>query len=281
MKISGIMPDKLTKGNKMETLKEIVTNYVRENNINLEREYYLDYRDEVGTPTITKMMKSEDVMEPLYENYENFDWDCDVYFETEISEILEICETKLPDDNITEWEVYTELQELGAMVSIPYDELMRNTPCRVVLRHKTLNIDMGDVEEPPAELLELFGMTRDAWKNSTDTQPKKAILEEFENLMYDSAELVFCTHMHLSDLVDLKLTQQENPEKIITFYELNGGFVNFYNGSGSILDLVDGYIKITTKLGEWDIDIDASYHYGINSIYGISSNFWEQGSISY
>ncbi|MCK9471683.1 MAG: hypothetical protein M0Q88_08025 [Bacilli bacterium] len=242
-----------------------------------------DYRDEFDEGTIKKIVKSKHPKE-TFQNlfYEgDFDyWEWESLFKLLKDNLEEYEELK---DEITEWlneNVYfnppfTHYKNQNVLVNILVDTGDGNYDytCNNLMNfYKDKEIYK---ESSILWLIKQQGYTKrdllNVIKNKHDKNDKflNSISDELLNSCSHMNALVFSVKMSLGELINYL----EHPTDIILDKGTSCGLVDFWNGSGSLLDIsLKKDVVISKEYA--NVSIDGGHGYSISEIYGILSSYW-------
>lgn len=159
-------------------------------------------------------------------------------------------------------------------------------------------------EEKPAfqEILEeKYGLTLDVlasqektneWKEKN--QPfTKGLISELENASkYDANTLIFLANMPLGDIIALDIIRDESfnktkldlsliKENKLNIQEASGGFYDYLNGAGSVIDIEFKNIEVPLTLIKPIVqDVMNTGYYEANQCYGFTGTIYEKSKIS-
>lgn len=248
-----------------------------------------DYRDILSENTIKSIVNSEN---PLYAfNNLFYEWDLDCY---EYEELYKTLKRRLGEeiyekyeDDIVDWikeNVYFnppcehyEKQEVLVNIIVDtrdgnYDYTLNN-----FLNYCAPDIEALEIEEESSVLwlVKQQGYTKgdliDVIKFKHDKENKflDSLNEELLNSCTSINALTFSVRMELGELIDLL----DDPKDIVLDSSTSCGLVDFWHGSGSLLDIhLDKEVIIKEEYAR--ITVDGNVGYSIREIYGISPKHW-------
>ena len=159
-------------------------------------------------------------------------------------------------------------------------------------------------EEKPAfqEVLEeKYGLTLDVLASQEKTNEWKeknqsfanGLISELENVSkYDANTLIFLANMPLGDIIALDIIRDESfnktkldlsliKESKLNIQEASGGFYDYLNGAGSVIDIEFKNIEVPLTLIKPIVqDVMNTGYYEANQCYGFTGTIYEKSKIS-
>ncbi len=258
-------------------------------------EYYLDYRevDIEDDQTKAKIVTADEPYHALDDML--WEWminiDCPEHYRHIIDEIRDDLEL----DDYNDSDIFDILREADFYVSMDTDWFLTHNKIMTTIIYQQADIYLpnnwtwrGDnlysFSNWPGEtqrFFNLFGTTfaefRD-WFNAPKSIRSKqfprhkllnSIWREFSNSFYNQAQLVALCYPTLKEFIELRQAKQ-----IIIHPGTELGFVNFFPGSGSVLEIeIDR--PIVARPDEWLVKPDCLNYYSAQSIYGLYAGAWE------
>lgn len=250
-----------------------------------------DYRDTLSEDTIKEIINSEN---PLYAfNNLFYEWDLDCY---EYGELYETLKRELGEEIYEEYEgdimdwvnenvyfnlPYEHYEKQEVLVNIivdtgdgNYDYTLNN-----FLNYCAPNIADLEIEKESSVLwlVEQQGYTKedliDVIKFEYNKENK--FLDSLNDELFNSCTmmnaLTFSVKIELGELIDLL----DNPRDIVLAKDTSCGLVDFWQGSGSLLNIhLDKEVVIPEECAR--VTIDGSVGYSIREIYGMCPSFWTE-----
>lgn len=274
----------------IDTIKDIlIKNYFRidENNFYFY-DIYADYRDSLEESSIAKIVNSTKPREEFYNLFDLSDYDF-----YEFQELFKILKRELKDEyydneeHIKDWiyeNVYFnfpfshyEKQEVLVNIIVDTGDGNYDYTCNNFMNFYAPNVEDLEImnESSILWLVKQQGYTKkdllNVIKHEYDKNDKflDSLNEELLNSCSSLNALTFSVKMDLGDL----LNYLENPQDIMLDPNTSCGLVNFWSGSGSLLNIrLNKKVIIPKEFAR--VSIDGGHGYSIREIYGMMSSYW-------
>ncbi len=258
---------------------------------NYYQDVLADYRDTLSEDRIKDIVNSDN---PIYVfNNLFYEWDFDYYEYEALYKTLKIAlgETiyEEHEDDIMDWineNVYFnppyehyEKQEVLVNIIVDTGDGNYDYTCNNFLNHYAPDIEELEIpkESSILWLVKQQGYTKkdlmDVIKSKYDKENKflDSLNDELLNSCTSINALTFSIRMELGELIDLL----NDPRDIILDSSTSCGLVDFWQGSGSLLNIyLDKEVVIPEKYAR--VTIDGSVGYSIREIYGMCPSFWTE-----
>ena len=163
--------------------------------------------------------------------------------------------------------------------------------------------DLREKEKPAFQeiLEEKYGLTLDVlasqektneWKEKNQPFANGLILELENASKYDANTLIFLANMPLGDIIALDIIRDESfnktkldlsliKESKLNIQEASGGFYDYLNGAGSVIDIEFKNIEVPLTLIKPIVqDVMNTGYYEANQCYGFTGTIYEKSKIS-
>lgn len=163
--------------------------------------------------------------------------------------------------------------------------------------------DLREEEKPAFQeiLEEKYGLTLDVlasqektneWKEKNQPFANGLILELENASKYDANTLIFLANMPLGDIIALDIIRDESfnktkldlsliKESKLNIQEASGGFYDYLNGAGSVIDIEFKNIEVPLTLIKPIVqDVMNTGYYEANQCYGFTGTIYEKSKIS-
>ena len=253
-------------------------------------EIYVDYSDEMGEKTASKIVESSDPMmelfDWLYESYDEASWEAvncafnEMLGEMGIEENDELldffrdnCHACFPEEHFLN-------QEFCVNIEIDTGDWKNDFSPNVIYPHYGGSVENGiDKNSALAWLAEKQGYNRRLLQsylynhNGTDYNNEvgflQSVYQELANCSSCINKLVILKKMSLRELMEWK----KNPVRVDK--SCTCGLFDSWNGGGSLLDIeLEKDFDIPVE-NIHDIVIDEATRYNIHEVYGVSDMLWE------
>lgn len=261
---------------------------------NYYQDVLADYRDTLSEDRIRDIVNSEN---PIYAfNNLFYEWDFDYYEYDELYKTLkiELGETiyEEHEDDIMDWvgenvcfnPPYEHYEKQEVLVNIivdtgdgNYDYTLNN-----FLNHHAPDIEDLEIEGESSILwlVKQQGYTKEdlidviKFEHGKENKFLDSLNEELLNSCTSINALTFSVRMKLGELIDLL----DDPKDIILDSSTSCGLVDFWQGSGSLLDIcLEREVIIPRKYAR--VTVDGSVGYSIRTIYGVCPSFWSKSAV--
>lgn len=253
------------------------------------QEITADYREQLEYSQILEIVNSDEPKGAFYDLFNDIEWDIYEYeylFKLLLDEISrDYIEN---EDDIRDWiynfvyfkSPYSHFENQKVFVNITVDSGDANydyTLNNFLNYYAPNDIGKDDIEDKSSILwlVKQQGYTKDDLMNvinfDYDRSDKflDSLNEELLNSTSSINALVFSVQMTLGELLDYL----EKPSDITLDSSTSCGLVNFWNGSGSLLNIsLKSKVKIPRDMAK--VYLDGQQGYGISQIYGMSPSFW-------
>lgn len=270
--------------------KILEKNYYRKENDQYVADIHAEYTDEFEKGTIIKIANSDNPRDAFFEQFEEFG-----YFDYEFGYLLDFLYENLEDEYLDNQDIIIDWVTDNVSFNLPYNHYLKQDILVNIIAdtgdgdydytlNNFLNYDAPDVKD-----LEIEKASSILWLVKQQGYTKKDLLnvikgkydrkDKFLDSLYDELlnscscinALTFSVQMTLGDYMDLL----ENKSDIKLGKDTSCGLVNFWNGSGSLLNIcLNKEVVIPRKFAR--ITVDGGVGYSIQSIYGMMSSHWTE-----
>lgn len=257
--------------------------------------YYLDYQEvELDKCTIAKILEHEYPEDGIDELFLEYRWDLEN--EYTFAEIIDEVKSDLDDDDLDSDDIMEEIREIGFFVDIDYGPVLRGNSIETVLYLRDIDTPsltedfltfsstgrLIDMNDDARFLMKALGTSMTRFKRWYNQHPDKldrsdkfhySIWREISNSCYSYGSMCFLWYPTIEEYQAVNKAKRVKIGKRTTC-----GFVNFWPGSGSILEIE---LEKDLIFNREDVVImpDREITYGVQDIYGLSSFCWENGEI--
>lgn len=300
----------------MKDIKELVMDYLAENHArekkedgNYHFEIYVDYRDEIDDSTAQDILENDSprdiLIEKLWDWYQEQEWDI---IDDLVDDFKEKVDPKLFEDadiiedgNLDDEDIREEFMDI-VYVDYPEDWALSQEFCfDIIVSNGDDNYDFwlnehivdedGNVNKDAEKagvvwLAKQQGYTLEevveALNSNPTIQQMKPFLSSINNEIYNGygcEVLTFCVKMTLGQAIELKEKMKENHNgSIVLDRRATCGLFNFWDGSGSILDIsCEKDVEIPFE-NIWKFYIDekrSNQCDSIHNVYGTTDALWK------
>lgn len=285
--------------NIIEAVKEIIEKhtYMKEVNGNYEGDIYVDYRDSLNDEQINSIVNANDKMQAFYEELDEYVMDSTMHEEYELRMTIKMhWNEELHGDfydvesDVIDWmndHVYFNFDydhflatDMNVNIVVDtgdgdYDYTLNN--------FASYNASEGEDIESESSVLWLAmeqGYSKEDIKNALNGEYNnsgflESLHEELINVTSHMNALAFFVKMTMQEYIDMT----DNKRDIKLDKNVSCGLVDFWMGAGGMLNIALEK-EVTLPLDIIDIHADGDRGYGVQSIFGLGSDFWTNSIVS-
>lgn len=253
---------------------------------------YVDYRDGLNDDNIKDIIEADNKMDAFYDTLDQYVTECIIYEENEFMRIM---------GNNWDEETYGEFYEYEDFIrdwmfdnvyfNFPYDHYLKDTiqvnlvvdtgdgnydyTLNNFLSYNASEDEYKEIEEESSILwlVKQQGYTKEDLikqiEEGTDSKFLQSVEQELIDCVSHMNALTFFVSMTIKEFIEL-----ENAEKIVLTNGTNAGLMDYWNGAGSLLGIdLEKPVELDMELVS--PHVDGHRGYGVNDVYGMSSDFWK------